>query len=251
MIITSLPMYDWPEIRVHTDALWQSISKSLGLGVELERNSDHTAAWRNPDLIFSQTCGYPFTHEFNGLLKYIATPHYVTEGCEGANYCSIIFARDQRPLADFYGATAAINSVDSMSGMLALKLVFAPHVRGGEFFRRCKITGGHRNSLHAVRTKYADVCAVDAVCVGLAKRHCPEILDGLVEIARSPLVPALPFVTRNGDALLLVSALREFIADPEMKPHRDALMLRDISVLPVGAYDQILDLENALPPFNL
>ncbi len=251
MIVASLPMYDWPEIRVHTDAMWQSISKSRGVCHELDRNLDHAAAWRSPDLMFSQTCGYPFTHEFSGLLKYIATPHYVTDGCDGANYCSIIFARDQKPLADFYGATAAINSVDSMSGMLALKLVFAPHVKGGEFFRRCKITGGHRNSLQAVRTNYADVCAVDAVCVGLAKKHCPEILDGLVEIARSPLVPALPFVTRNGDALPQALALRHFIADPDMKPHRDALMLHQVSVLPVGAYNQILDLENALPLFNL
>jgi ABC-type phosphate/phosphonate transport system substrate-binding protein len=251
MIIASLPMYDWPEMRLHTDAMWQSVAKSLGSHAKLNRNPDHAAAWRSPNLMFSQTCGYPLTHEFNGLLNYIATPHYVADGCEGANYCSIIFARDQKPLADFYGATAAMNSGDSMSGMLALKLVFAPYVKGGEFFRRCKITGSHRNSLQALRTNYADICAIDAVCVGLAKKYCPEILDGLVEIGRSPLVPALPFVTGSRDALQLASALREFIADPAMKPHRDALLLHDVSVLPIGAYDRILDLENALPLFNL
>lgn len=251
MIVASLPMYDWPEIRDATDSFWRGVARHAGFIGKLDRKTDYVDLWRNPALMFSQTCGYPFTHDFNGIFNYIATPHYLAEGCEGPNYCSMIFAREQNSLADFYGSTAAINTPDSMSGMLALKLVFAPHVQGGEFFRRIKISGGHRNSLRAVRTKYADVCAIDSVCVALLKKYCPEELEGLVEIARSPVVPALPFVTRSGDPERLVEALEKTFAEPDMKSIRDALLLKAITVLPVSAYDKILELENALPQFNL
>ncbi len=251
MIVASLPMYDWPEIRPHTDSFWHSLSHNAGLVGELDRSTDYVELWHDPKLMFSQTCGYPFTHSFNGLLDYVATPHYDADGCDGANYCSIIFARELKPLADFYGCNAAINTDDSMSGMLALKLVFAPFVRGGEFFRRVKLTGGHRNSLKAVRIKYADVCAIDSVCVALSKKYCPQELEGLVEIARSPSVPALPWVTRCGDPAQLVAALEKTFSDPEFKSTRDALLLKDFSLLSSGSYNKIIDLENALPIFNL
>ena len=243
-------MYDWPEIRDSTDAVWLGLSRHMGWKGELNR-TEYAELWKRENLTFSQTCGYPFTHEFKGLLNYVATPHYAADGCVGPNYCSMIFAREAKSLEDFYGSTLAMNTADSMSGMLAAKLVFAPFAKHGEFFRRVKTTGSHRNSLAAVRTKFADICAVDSVCVGLAKKHCPEILEGLVEIARSPSVPVLPFVTRAGDVEALRTALQKTFADENLRPAREALLLADFSILPNNAYDQILDLEQALPPFSL
>ena len=243
-------MYDWPELRQHTDDFWHGLSRHMGSQGELNR-TDYSELWKRPELCFSQTCGYPFTHEFKGMLNYVATPHYSADGCDGPTYCSMIFAREAKPLAEFYGCTLAMNTPDSMSGMLAAKLVFAPYAISGEFFRRTKITGSHRNSLAAVRTKFADICAVDSVCVGLARKHCPEILEGLVEIARSPSVPALPFVTRAADVEMLRVALQKTFADENLKPAREALLLSGFSILPANAYDQILELEDALPPFAL
>ncbi len=249
-ILASLPMYDWPQLRQHTDDFWHGLSRHMGWQGELNR-VEYAELWKRQGLNFSQTCGYPFTHEFKDLLNYVATPHYATDGCDGPNYCSIILAREAKPLAEFYGSTLAMNTADSMSGMLAAKLVFAPYVKGGEFFRRTKTTGSHQNSLAAVRTKFADICAIDSVCVGLAKKHCPEILEGLVEIARSPSVPALPFVTRATDVEVLRTALQKTFADENLKPTREALLLGGFSILPNNAYEQILDLEKALPPFTL
>ena len=128
-MLASLPMYDWPEFRRHTDAFWQGFAKHAGLEGELDRTGFYSDIWKRPDLTFSQTCGYPFTHEFKGLLKYIATPHYVADGCSGADYCSIILAREAKPLSEFFGATFALNAPGSMSGMLAAKLVFAPFLK--------------------------------------------------------------------------------------------------------------------------
>src|SRR5665213_950550 len=231
----SLPMYDWPEIRAATDAFWAGLARHAGLVGELTRNDAYDALWRDPALSFSQTCSYPFTHEFRGKLSYIATPHYVAEGCEGANYSSFVFARSSQ--IDI--AKPAINSLDSMSGMLALKMV-CPNLD------EPLITGSHVASLTAVQSGKADVCAIDAVVVALVRRHRPHLLQGLHEIARSPLVPGLPFVTRSGDVTQLREALRKAFADPSLANAREAMMMTGFSILPTGAYDVILQREAEL-----
>ena len=237
-------MYDWPEVREATEEWWHGLSRHLGATVDLDRSPDHFAAWRRDDLFFSQTCGYPFTHEFKGLLKYITTPHYAVPGCVGAGYCSFVFARFDQPPDSFRGGTAAVNNPDSMSGMLALKLVFAPFARAGNFFDRAIETGSHVNSMIAVRDGRADICAIDAVCVAMALRYRPDYLDGLVEIARSPTVPSLPYVTRNGDVEHMRRALVAAFAGPDLQACREQLFLSGQSVLPPTAYDRITDLEN-------
>jgi ABC-type phosphate/phosphonate transport system substrate-binding protein len=242
-MIASLPMYDWPEVRAATDAWWKGLARHLGVSLELDRRADHFAAWRNAELFFSQTCGYPFTHEFKGLLNYISTPHYNVDGCEGANYASMVFARDRQPLESFRGSVAAVNNPDSMSGMLALQLVFAPLAVHGKFFSMTIWSGGHVNSMLAVRDGRADVCAIDAVCVAMARRYRPDCLHGLVEIARSPRVPSLPFVTRGGDMDVMRQALVAAFNDESLHEARGQLYLSGQSVLRPDAYERITDLE--------
>lgn len=247
-MIVSLPMYDWPEVAEATEAWAQGVLKHLdGKARTRDRNPDYFSGWRQPDLLFSQTCGYPFTHEFRGKLTYVATPHYGIPGCEGPNYRSFIFAREHRPLADFRGRRAAVNNPDSMSGMLALKLVFAPLAKGGRFFSQVIESGGHIRSMIAVRDDKADICAIDAVCVALARRYRPDYLEGLVEIARAPMVPGLPFVTAPGnDPAPLRQALAKAFADPDLASARKALFLAGHSVLAAEAYDLILKLERQM-----
>jgi len=245
-VIASLPMYDWPEVRGATDAWWAGIARHLGVEGLLLRQSDYFAAWRAPDLLFSQTCGYPFTHEFRNRLDAICTPHFGVDGCDGPSYCSMIFAREQGPPESFRSARAAVNTPDSMSGMLALKLVFAPFAREGVFFAEAIETGGHVNSMRAVREGRADVCAIDAVCVALARRYLPDYLDGLVEIARSPAVPSLPYVTALGRAAELRPGLAAAFADPHLEAARRSLFISGFSVLPAAAYDRITNLEKAM-----
>jgi len=245
-MIASLPMYDWPELREATDAWWAGIARHLGVAAHLDRGPDHTAAWLRPDLLFGQTCGYPFTHALRGKVRLVATPHYDADGCEGPDYCSIVFAREAAPLAAFRGRRAAVNHADSMSGMLALKLVFAPLAEHGRFFASAFDSGGHIASLNAVRDGCADICAVDAVCVALARRFRPDYLHGLVEVARSPLVPGLPYVTVAGDIAKLRAALAAAFADPTLSEVRDRLLLTGHSVLDVKDYDRILELETVM-----
>ncbi len=246
MLKASLPMYDMPEVRAANDAVWAAMAQHLEVPPELDRDTHYRALWHDPDLLFSQTCGYPFVHEFRDKLTLVATPHYAAEGCAGPHYCSLILARETAPLEAFRGQRAAVNGPDSMSGMLALKLVFAPLAKNGLFFSRAVETGGHLNSLVAVQNGEADLCAIDAVTAALVRRHRPAAIAGLVEIARSPQVPALPYVTRAGDVERLRDALRRAFAGDELKHARDRLLLAGFSVLPPEAYDRIARLEEEM-----
>ncbi|MFO1033391.1 MAG: PhnD/SsuA/transferrin family substrate-binding protein [Hyphomicrobiales bacterium] len=243
-MLASLPMYDLPELRAATDALWQAVARQLGVVLPLTRAADFMAPWRDDQLLFSQTCGYPFTHEFAGRLTYVATPCYDADGCDGPRYRSLIFAREKVPLIALRGAVAAVNTPESMSGMLALRLVFEERV--APLFRERVMTGSHVASLAAVKAGTADVCACDCVTAALLRRHRPEALEGLVEIARSPLVPGLPFVTRAGDPARLRAAVTAALADPDLTSTREALLLQAIADIGAAAYDVIPALEKSL-----
>jgi ABC-type phosphate/phosphonate transport system substrate-binding protein len=242
-MLATLPMYDWPEVRAAVDGLWNVIARHAGVTAPVSHGIPHGDDWRRQDLMFSQTCGYPYTHGFRGRLNYLATPHYRADGCVGADYCSIILARSRQPLAAFADSIAAVNSDDSMSGMLALKAVFAPLAGGGTFFKSARITGAHLESMRCVQQGEADVCAIDAVCVALARFYRPELLQGLVEVGRSPPVPGLPYVNTTGDVVAWRRALAGAFSDPASEPARQALLLEGFSVLPADAYDRILRLE--------
>jgi ABC-type phosphate/phosphonate transport system substrate-binding protein len=245
-MIASLPMYDFPEVREATDGLWRAIAKRLGTDIALSRELDWTAAWSRPNLLFSQTCGYPFTHALAGQLRYVATPHYAADGCVGPNYSSILFAREAVPLESFQNTIAAFNNRDSMSGMLALQLVFAPLAQEGRFFSNAIETGGHLASLAAVQSAEADVCAIDCVTVAYARRYRPTALAGLQEVGRSQQVPGLPYVTREDSAADVQRVLRDVFEDPATQAHRDALLLNGLSVLGSNAYAIIPTLETEM-----
>jgi ABC-type phosphate/phosphonate transport system substrate-binding protein len=245
-MLASLPMYDFPEVREATDAFWAAIAKAYGVSGVLTRQGDWAATWRSPELLFSQTCGYPFTHEFSGVLNYVATPHYDADGCEGSNYSSILFARHFAELQSLRGKIAAFNNRDSMSGMLALQLVFAPLAQQGRFFGSAIETGGHMASLLAVQNGKADVCAIDCITVAYARRYRSHALDGLVEVTRSPAVPGLPYVTRSGDVARLHAALQDVVQDSQYEKVRNELLMRSISQLAPAAYDKIPRLEDAV-----
>lgn len=239
-------MYDWPEVREATDAWWKGIARHLNVALPLSRDGDYASLWQRPDLLFSQTCGYPFTHALTGQVTLVATPHYAVDGCDGPDYCSIVFARERLPLEAFRGRTAAVNGPDSMSGMLALKLVFQPMAHDGRFFGDVIESGGHIRSMIAVRDGKADICAIDAVCVAMARAYRPDYLEGLVEVARSPKVPGLPFITRGGDPAAIRAALTGAMAEPDLAWARERLFLSGFSALTPQDYNRITDLESQM-----
>ena len=123
--IAVLPMYDYPWTAAANDRLWAAMSARLNeAGVpapaSLTRGGDRGAQWRDPKLVFGQTCGYPYVTGLKDAVALIATPEYSFPGCEGASHRSFIVARAndaRRDLSDYRGARAAVNGFDSNSGM--------------------------------------------------------------------------------------------------------------------------------------
>ncbi|MGT2508763.1 phosphate/phosphite/phosphonate ABC transporter substrate-binding protein [Cupriavidus basilensis] len=109
--------------------------------------------WRRPDLLLSQTCGYPLVQGLRRHVRIIGTPLFDAPGCDGASYTSAIVVRANdgpATLAACRGLRAAYNDEGSHSGMNALRYAVAQLARSGRFFSGTVRTGSHLASLDAV-----------------------------------------------------------------------------------------------------
>ncbi|HET6469838.1 MAG TPA: PhnD/SsuA/transferrin family substrate-binding protein [Geminicoccaceae bacterium] len=247
-MIAALPMYDWPELRDATDAWWAGLARALraaGVRDVPDRLSRGEPAgfWNDPRLLFGQTCGLPLVRHHADRLRVLATPCYGVPGCAGPTYSSLILVRADSPFQrpeDLEGEVAAYSEPTSLSGHLALRLVFAAYARGGRFFGRALATGSHAASMTAVHEGRADVCAVDCVSFAIAAHHRPALTSDLRHIASSPPAPALPWVTsaiRTPDQTdRLRAGLRAALADPALDEARAALFITGAELLPEDAY---------------
>ncbi len=256
MSIASLPMYDMPEIREATDAWWAGLARAFreegvaDVPDRLVREGHYHQPWSAPDLLFSQTCGYPLVFEFSGVLRPLATPCYAVPDTLGHTYYSHIVARADDPaqgLDAFRGRIAAINNWDSQSGMSALRHAVAPLARDGRFFGQVIETGGHRASIAAITKGEADVAAIDCVTFALAQRYTPRKLDGLKVLGRSARVPGLPYVCPHAAGDDLVRRLRAGIArameDQDLAETRAALLITSVVEVEHADYAMIDALE--------
>ncbi len=243
--VAALPMYDFPWTADAQDALWRALATRLrAAGIDapgaLERGRSLEDIWRDPRLLFGQTCGYPYVTGLADRVALLASPCYAFEGCEGAHHCSFLVARRDdagKALADFRGARAAVNGVRSNTGMNLFRAAVA-RVAGGEpFFASVVLTGSHAGSLAAVAEGRADIAAIDCVSFALLKRGRPTLTEAVAFVGRSPLSPGLPYVA---SALLPVETLEAVraalfmtLSDPALSPARSALGLyRAIALRP-------------------
>ena len=156
MLLASLPMYNLPETEDATRILWHGLAEHLrSAGIQdvpdtLTRHLNVPEHWLSPNLLFSQTCGYPLTHTLKGRVRLVATPCYDAPGCEDAEYCSILVvpaSASTRSFGDLRGKRAAFTSFHSHSGFNALRALAAPLAEAGHFFGEAIQTGSHAASL--------------------------------------------------------------------------------------------------------
>jgi ABC-type phosphate/phosphonate transport system substrate-binding protein len=240
-MIASLAMYDFGPAMAANDRLWSGIRDGLrarGLSAPdtLTRGEGaYWPAWQAPDLILSQTCGYPFRARLQGRVTYVGTPDYGVDGCPPGYYRSVFVARRDDPratLADFDGAAFAYNEGLSQSGWAA------PQTHAAKLGLRLPPalqTGGHRLSALAVADGRADIAALDAVTHALLLDAEPA-MAGLRVVAATDPTPGLPYIAATGaDAEATFAALADAIAalDPA---DRATLRLRGVVRIPAAAY---------------
>ena len=254
----SLPMYDWPEVRGATDLWWSILAQSLtsqgfaGVPQGLRHDAPLHELWSDPDLLISQTCGYPLTHAWSDRLQPVATPCYAVEGCSGADYSSFVLVRrgdGVNGVEDLRGARAVVNGDDSQSGYSALRAVVAPHAPDGSFFSAVMRSGAHLKSMEMVVECAADVCAVDAVAWALARDHRSTLAGELRVVAMSPAAPGLPYVTSPGrpreEVERIRAALDASLDHPEFPQVRQQLYVTGFERRSLQDYRRIIDMEQA------
>jgi ABC-type phosphate/phosphonate transport system substrate-binding protein len=228
MFLASLPMYDLPETEEATRILRHALAEHLRrMGIRdvpetLTRHLKVPEHWLSPDLLFSQSCGYPLTHALKGRVRLVATPCYDAPGCEGADYCSIMVVRSRvstRSFADLRGTRAAFNSPHSHAGFNVMRAMAAPLAVAGHFFGEAIRTGSHATSLELVASGKADVAAVDRVTFALLSRYRPSAVAGVRELCRSASAPALPYVASGVTDDRRIARLRKGLRAAMSDPH--------------------------------
>lgn len=240
-MIASLAMYDAGRVATANDRLWAFVRDRLrGLGVAapdaLTRGeAAFWPAWEAPDLILSQTCGYPFRSRLHGRVAYVGTPDYGVEGCPPGYYRSVFVVRaqdDRAELADFDGAPFAYNEALSQSGWAAPQVHAAQH---GVRLPPAVQTGGHRLSALAVAEGRADIAALDAVTWAMLRTE-DRMTDKLRVVGMTDPTPGLPYIAAKGTPVDLVhAAVAEAIAGLA-RNDREILHLKSIVRIPEAAY---------------
>ena len=184
--IAQLPMYDWPEVRPATDALWTEIRTALqkrGIASPetLNRNEATETAMR---YLVSEV-----RYEFQKRGIVVRQSESIDDP------------------ATLRGQRAAINHEDSYSGSLALKRWAARLAGETAFFASVIATGSHRDSVCAVANGLADTAAIDSVSWCLAKRIEPAA-QSLSIVAKTDDRPGLPLITRTGHGTKTLASFR-------------------------------------------
>ncbi len=232
----ALPMYN---ITPALAAAWEALLAAVIAGLRrrgwtdtlqiVAPAGDLRALWRAPDLLLSQTCGYPLVTELQSDVQVLATPEFDLPGCAGSNYRSLVLVPESgvRSLAALRGKVAVINQWHSHSGMNALRHTIAPLAAQGRFFSSVLVSGGHMESIAMLQRGQADVAAVDCVTFALAERAAPARVAGIRRLLETAAAPGLPLIAARTVRQDQMQALRAVLRElPEDAPD----VLRAVSI---------------------
>ena len=207
---------------------------------------DLPGLWLSPQLLVSQTCGYPLMTQLRGQVRIIGRPRYELVHSSHGEHCSLLLTRADNPrnrLAQFYQSRGVINGHDSNSGMSLLRHCVAPLQRDGRFFASVGISGAHRESLRWLREDRADLAAIDSVTYDYLARFAPQEVAGLRIVSRSAPSPTLPYIGPLGLSDEQVIQLRQAMNQALQDLPQVAETLGLQAVLPASEedYEVLLD----------
>ena len=240
-MIAALGMYDRVEVQPSNDRLWALIRDGLrtaGLAAPdaLTRGvGAFWPAWGAPDLVLSQTCGFPYRAKLHGKVALIGTPDFGVNGCAPGCYRSVFVAAkkdERRDVMQFDGASLAFNEDLSQSGWAAAQNFAQAH---GLKLRPTLRTGGHQLSARAVAEGRAEIAALDAISWEMIQRHDPFAAQ-LQEVGVTDPTPGLPYISALGaNADLMFDVISQAITDLSA-PDTHALCLRGLVRIDPSAY---------------
>lgn len=191
-------MYVAPaEVRQANEQWLTRVCRILGVGRERAEWPGLDSLWLAPQLLLTQTCGYPLMTRLRGRVKIIGRPAYELPYATAGNHRSLLLARvgDGRvSLADYSGSRGVINDDTSNTGMNLLRQRLLALRSGDRFFASVGRSGGHQQSLRWLREGRADLAAVDSVTFAYLSRFAAQEVLGLKVVAVSAQSPCLPYI---------------------------------------------------------
>jgi ABC-type phosphate/phosphonate transport system substrate-binding protein len=165
--------------------------------------------WCHPDLLFAQTCWGPLEFGLEEHIHVVGQDDYSgVDGGDGELYSSALVMRRgegppvavpvngeaRLPLGLLRRQRLAFNSLDSMSGYLALERDLKGMGETLDIFVSHVETGGHRHSMEAVAMGRADIAAIDCKSWELARRY-NEAASALIVVGWTGKRKGLPFIS--------------------------------------------------------
>ena len=252
----SLPMYNLPEMRAVNARFWETLRRLLAeagmrdLPESLTFDRVPVPERIGPEVLFSQTCGYPLETIFAGQAIRLGAPCYGVPGCDGPTHCGLFIVpagSPARELHDLRGGAFLFNNRHSNSGMNLPRRALAEIADGRPFFAKVVETGSHPGNLDRVARAEADATAVDNVTYAFWSHYRPEAAAKVRVLAKTPPSPAIPFVTSAMTAApvidILRMALHALASEPQYAALRCDMLLDDIREVPDAAYRGLLDYE--------
>jgi ABC-type phosphate/phosphonate transport system substrate-binding protein len=256
MRTASLPMYNLPEMRPANALFWRAMRKLLAarglrdLPETLSFDRPPVPERIGPEVLFSQTCGYPLETIFSGQAIRLGTPCYDAPGCDGPTHCglSVVPAGSSaEELSDLAGGVFLLNSRHSNSGMNLPRRALAEVARGRPYFSRVIETGSQPGNLDRISRGEADVTSVDCVTYAFWCRYRSEAAEHVRVLARTPPSPAIPFITSVETPPATVARIHDVLARLGHEPYhaaaRAGLLITDIVDVPTAAYRRLLEYE--------
>ncbi|ADV12513.1 phosphate/phosphite/phosphonate ABC transporter substrate-binding protein [Mesorhizobium ciceri] len=193
---------------------------------------DFHRLWLHPLLLFAQTCWGPMELGLSRHVQVVGQPSYdAYEGGQGELYSSALVMRigegpEVRSPADgsalipldlIRGKRFTFNSLDSMSGIIALTRDLRAADEGLDIFSSRSESGGHRASIVAIAEGWADVAAIDCESWALAQRFEPAARKVAI-VGWTGRRKGLPFITARATPEKTVRAMREALAGLTEQP---------------------------------
>ncbi|WP_319176947.1 phosphate/phosphite/phosphonate ABC transporter substrate-binding protein [Pseudomonas aeruginosa] len=245
LAIAELPMYTVPEAIGEASETWITrMLELLGIPRRRWQGDDLHALFLAPDLLLTQTCGYPLMTALRGRVRLVGRPDFDLPHSGGGEHCGLLLVREDDPRNDLdslRGCRGAANNPDSNTGMNLLRHTLAPWQRDGRYFRELHWSGSHRQSLQWLREGRVDLIAVDSVTFAYLALHSPSETEGLRLLQRSAPSPALPYITAADQALALDIREAMNLALQQHPPLAAALRIRRVLPAAEADYRVLLD----------
>ncbi|TPK79513.1 phosphate ABC transporter substrate-binding protein [Mesorhizobium sp. B2-4-18] len=193
---------------------------------------DFHKLWMHPALLFAQTCWGPMELGLSRHVQVVGQPSYdAYEGGQGELYSSALVMRSGEgpevrsptdgkallPLDLIRGRRFTFNSLDSMSGIIALTRDLKAAGENLDIFSSHSESGGHRDSIVTVAEGKADVAAIDCESWALARRFEPAARK-IVIVGWTARRKGLPYITARTTPEKTVRAMREALAGLAEQP---------------------------------